>query len=34
MDIVNRHGNGEMAVIWHPALCIHSAVCAGGCPVV
>lgn len=31
-DVVKRYSNGEVAVIWQPALCIHSAVCVGGLP--
>ena len=29
-DIVKRYTNGEVTVVWKPALCIHSALCVGG----
>jgi uncharacterized Fe-S cluster protein YjdI len=31
-DIVTRYSNGEVTVVWQPALCIHSAICARGLP--
>lgn len=31
-DIVKRYSNGEVTVVWQPALCIHSAVCVQGLP--
>jgi uncharacterized Fe-S cluster protein YjdI len=31
-ETVKRYTNGEVTVIWQPALCIHSAVCVGGLP--
>jgi len=31
-DIVKHYTNGEVTVVWKPALCIHSAVCVGGLP--
>ena len=31
---VRTYDNGEIRVIWRPALCIHSAVCARGLPAV
>jgi uncharacterized Fe-S cluster protein YjdI len=31
-DVIKRYSNGEVIVIWQPALCIHSAVCVGGLP--
>ena len=33
-DVVKRYSNGEVAVVWQPSLCIHSAVCVGGLPAV
>jgi uncharacterized Fe-S cluster protein YjdI len=33
-DIVKRYSNGEVTVVWQPNLCIHSAVCVQGLPVV
>jgi uncharacterized Fe-S cluster protein YjdI len=32
--VVRTYDNGEIRVIWRPALCIHSAVCARGLPAV
>lgn len=31
-DITKRYSNGEITVIWQPALCVHSAICARGLP--
>ena len=31
-DITKRYSNGEITVVWQPAKCIHSAVCARGLP--
>jgi uncharacterized Fe-S cluster protein YjdI len=31
-DIIKRYSNGEVTVVWQPAKCIHSAVCARGLP--
>ena len=31
-DITKRYSNGEVTVVWQPAKCIHSAVCARGLP--
>ncbi len=33
-DITNRYSNGEVTVIWKPALCRHSGICARGLPAV
>ncbi len=33
-DVVKHYTNGEVTVIWKPALCSHSAVCVGGLPLV
>lgn len=27
MDIKKEYTNGEMTIIWQPALCIHSGIC-------
>ena len=31
-EITKRYSNGEISVVWKPALCIHSAVCFKGLP--
>lgn len=31
-DVVKRYSNGEVTVVWQPALCIHSATCVHGLP--
>jgi len=31
-DIVKRYSNGDVTVVWKPALCIHSGVCFRGLP--
>lgn len=33
-DIVKRYSNGEVTVVWQPALCIHSGICVEGLPMV
>ena len=30
--IIKHYSNGEITVVWQPALCIHSAICASGLP--
>jgi uncharacterized Fe-S cluster protein YjdI len=30
--IVKRYSNGEITVVWRPALCQHSAICFHGLP--
>jgi uncharacterized Fe-S cluster protein YjdI len=32
--IVKRYSNGEVTVVWKPALCIHSTNCFAGLPAV
>jgi uncharacterized Fe-S cluster protein YjdI len=29
-DITKRYTNGEVTIIWKPALCAHSGICARG----
>jgi uncharacterized Fe-S cluster protein YjdI len=31
-DIIKRYTNGEITVIWQPALCEHSTICFKGLP--
>ncbi len=31
-ELVMRYDNGEVIVVWKPALCIHSGVCFRGLP--
>ena len=31
-DVTKRYANGEVVVIWTPALCQHSGICARGLP--
>ena len=33
-EIVKRYSNGEVTVVWKPALCIHSTNCFAGLPAV
>ena len=33
-EIVKRYSNGEVTVLWQPALCIHSGICVEGLPAV
>ena len=33
-DVIKRYTNGEVTVIWHPSLCVHSAICFRGLPAV
>ena len=33
-DITKRYSNGAVTVIWKPALCQHSGICARGLPAV
>ena len=33
-DITRKYTNGEVTVVWKPALCIHSGVCFTGLPTV
>ena len=32
MDIIKHYSNGEVTIVWKPAICIHSARCANGLP--
>ncbi len=32
MNIVKRYSNGEVTIVWKPALCCHSAICVNGLP--
>lgn len=34
MEIKKEYSNGEVTVVWQPALCIHSAKCVIGMPTV
>ena len=31
-EIIKRYANGEITVVWQPALCVHSGICARGLP--
>jgi uncharacterized Fe-S cluster protein YjdI len=31
-EIIKRHSNGEVTVVWQPSLCVHSGICARGLP--
>jgi len=33
-NITKRYSNGEVTVVWRPALCQHSGICARGLPLV
>jgi len=33
-NITKRYSNGEVTVVWRPALCRHSGICARGLPLV
>lgn len=33
-EIVKKYSNGEVTVVWKPALCIHSTNCFAGLPAV
>jgi putative redox protein len=33
-EIVKRYSNGEVTVVWQPALCRHAGACARGLPLV
>ena len=32
--VIKRYTNGEVTVVWQPALCRHSGICARGLPAV
>ena len=32
--ITKRYSNGEVTVVWQPAKCVHSGICARGLPLV
>jgi len=32
--MIKRYSNGEITVVWQPALCQHTGICAHGLPVV
>lgn len=32
MEIIKKHSNGEVTVVWQPSKCIHSAICFRGLP--
>ncbi len=34
MEIIKRYSNGEITVVWQPALCCRSAICVTGLPAV
>ena len=31
-DITKKYSNGEVTIVWKPAVCIHSAICFKGMP--
>ena len=31
-EIIKRYTNGDITVVWQPALCIHCGMCAKGLP--
>ena len=33
-QVIKRYSNGEVTVLWQPAKCMHSGVCAAGLPAV
>lgn len=33
-EISKRYTNGEVTVVWQPAKCVHSGICARGLPAV
>jgi uncharacterized Fe-S cluster protein YjdI len=33
-ETTKRYSNGEVTVVWQPALCVHSGVCVRGLPAV
>jgi uncharacterized Fe-S cluster protein YjdI len=33
-EITKRYTNGEVTVVWQPAKCVHSGICARGLPAV
>ncbi|MBL7924747.1 MAG: (4Fe-4S)-binding protein [Bacteroidia bacterium] len=33
-DITRKYSNGEVTIVWRPALCIHSGICFKGLPAV
>ncbi len=34
MEIVKRYSNGEVTIVWKPALCCFSGICTNGLPLV
>jgi uncharacterized Fe-S cluster protein YjdI len=33
-EIIRRYSNGDITVVWKPAVCIHSTICFAGLPAV
>ena len=34
MDVTKKYTNGEVTIVWKPAICIHSGICFRGLPTV